>query len=572
MFALVMCCGHLAMAQLKATTIGDASSLGDNCFQITADSDGQVGGVWFDYPIDFSNDFTIAYQNYFGANDTGADGMALVFKTTSNVEIGSGGEVLGYHNIKPSVIIEFDTHQNPTIGDPLYDHIALTSNGISDHTLSSNLAGPVKALLGDVDNIEDDIWHDIKIDWNSGTETLNVYFDCELRLSKTQDFKSTIFNNDDSVFFGFVGATGGATNLQEVCLNRVSFVNEFITSDEIICLGESIFKDVSIPNGVTYSWSPSIGVSDPNSANTRLSPRVNTVYTLTITDLCGESYSEFINVTIAGNSIVPRFNPIPNVCEGESLVLPTISLEGITGTWTPEPDNTKTTEYTFYPDPGQCAAPTTVIVNILIPTFNIPAGICEGEQLSPLPTISIEGIIGSWSPELNNKTTTVYTFTPDSGQCAHSVSRRVDVYSTEVLSIKTVILPDSFSENRTIKLEVTGGSGFYEYQLDDGLWQSEFVFENVSRCSQHDVGVRDVYGCSVEVREAVDLIFYPKFFTPNGDGYHESWNIQCLEADPEAVVFIYNRHGALLKQIKPNQNGWDGTYEVRHSLMGVIGL
>ncbi|WP_081958639.1 T9SS type B sorting domain-containing protein [Algibacter lectus] len=55
-------------------------------------------------------------------------------------------------------------------------------------------------------------------------------------------------------------------------------------------------------------------------------------------------------------------------------------------------------------------------------------------------------------------------------------------------------------------------------------------------------------------------MFYPKFFTPNGDGYHESWNIQCLEADPEAVVFIYNRHGALLKQIKPNQNGWDGTY------------
>ncbi|GAL79862.1 internalin [Algibacter lectus] len=26
------------------------------------------------------------------------------------------------------------------------------------------------------------------------------------------------------------------------------------------------------------------------------------------------------------------------------------------------------------------------------------------------------------------------------------------------------------------------------------------------------------------------------------------------------MVFIYNRHGALLKQIKPNQNGWDGTY------------
>ena len=102
----------------------------------------QGGGVWFDHPIDhpidFSKDFTIAYQAYFGYKDSGADGMALVFKTTSNVEIGSGEEVLRYHNIKPSVIIEFDTHQNPIKGDPLYNHIALMSNGALYHLFYYN--------------------------------------------------------------------------------------------------------------------------------------------------------------------------------------------------------------------------------------------------------------------------------------------------------------------------------------------------------------------------------------------------------------------------------------------------
>ena len=37
----------------------------------------QGGGVWFDHPIDFSKDFTISYQNYFGDKDIGADGTCF---------------------------------------------------------------------------------------------------------------------------------------------------------------------------------------------------------------------------------------------------------------------------------------------------------------------------------------------------------------------------------------------------------------------------------------------------------------------------------------------------------------
>ncbi len=51
---------------------------------------------------------------------------------------------------------------------------------------------------------------------------------------------------------------------------------------------------------------------------------------------------------------------------------------------------------------------------IITPTFDPVAPLCNGELLSPLPTISNEGITGSWEPELNNTATTTYTFTPDS--------------------------------------------------------------------------------------------------------------------------------------------------------------
>ena len=63
--------GH---SQLNASVIGAAQVLDNNCFLITPAVNDQSGGVWYDNLIDFSNDFTIYYQSYFGSNDAdGAD-------------------------------------------------------------------------------------------------------------------------------------------------------------------------------------------------------------------------------------------------------------------------------------------------------------------------------------------------------------------------------------------------------------------------------------------------------------------------------------------------------------------
>jgi gliding motility-associated-like protein len=56
------------------------------------------------------------------------------------------------------------------------------------------------------------------------------------------------------------------------------------------------------------------------------------------------------------------------------------------------------------------------------------------------------------------------------------------------------------------------------------------------------------------------VIKYPKYFTPNGDGYHEFWNISDLDFQPETLLYIYDRYGKLLKQLKTNELGWDGNY------------
>ena len=56
------------------------------------------------------------------------------------------------------------------------------------------------------------------------------------------------------------------------------------------------------------------------------------------------------------------------------------------------------------------------------------------------------------------------------------------------------------------------------------------------------------------------MVNYPKFFTPNGDGFNETWNIVDLKAQSTALIHIFDRYGRLLKDITPNGAGWDGSF------------
>ncbi|MFD2603843.1 T9SS type B sorting domain-containing protein, partial [Flavobacterium suzhouense] len=55
------------------------------------------------------------------------------------------------------------------------------------------------------------------------------------------------------------------------------------------------------------------------------------------------------------------------------------------------------------------------------------------------------------------------------------------------------------------------------------------------------------------------IVDYPNFFTPNGDGFHDTWNIIGLQ-ETGSVIYIFDRYGKLIKQISPDSDGWDGTF------------
>jgi gliding motility-associated-like protein len=115
---------------------------------------------------------------------------------------------------------------------------------------------------------------------------------------------------------------------------------------------------------------------------------------------------------------------------------------------------------------------------------------------------------------------------------------------------------EPFSFNQTIVVNVVGGSGPFLYQLNEGNFQSSNTFYNVPE-GEHIISVIDEENCT-DLKASVTILNYPRFFTPNDDGFNDTWNITGL--NPDAKIFIFDRYGKLLKQISTNGSGWDGTY------------
>ncbi len=112
------------------------------------------------------------------------------------------------------------------------------------------------------------------------------------------------------------------------------------------------------------------------------------------------------------------------------------------------------------------------------------------------------------------------------------------------------------SDNVTITVDATG-TGEFEYSVDGENYQDSNRLEVFP--GEHTVYVRDKFLCRTVTKQVIAL-GYQKFFTPNGDGFNENWNIIGAYHYPESKLYVYDRYGKLLQQISPMTAGWDGSY------------
>jgi gliding motility-associated-like protein len=159
---------------------------------------------------------------------------------------------------------------------------------------------------------------------------------------------------------------------------------------------------------------------------------------------------------------------------------------------------------------------------------------------------------------LGDYTLTVTDIDPTKG-CVSEV-KTVSVLPSSI-AITGYTVTQDFSDNQIITVIPDGYGDNYVYQLDGSLFQESNVFTNVPS-GNHEIVIRDKNGCGDSNPINVLVLQYPKFFTPNSDGYNDYWNIYDLQelGDPNAKISIFDRQGKLIKQISPYGQGWDGMH------------
>ena len=189
-------------------------------------------------------------------------------------------------------------------------------------------------------------------------------------------------------------------------------------------------------NPVSGTWNPPlVNTSAAGITTYTFTPNANQCATTTTID---------IEIT---NSINPVFTVIGPLCLGiaaPSLPSSSSNSPSITGTWNPITINTNvigTTTYTFTPNAGQCAATTSIdieITNSITPTFAAIGPFCQNTPTVLLPQSSsnLPSISGTWTPFISVNTanvgTTPYTFTPDAGQCASITTVDIEINAPNI--------------------------------------------------------------------------------------------------------------------------------------------
>lgn len=149
--------------------------------------------------------------------------------------------------------------------------------------------------------------------------------------------------------------------------------------------------------------------------------------------------------------------------------------------------------------------------------------------------------------------------------------------SDAITSVGYDIEEESFSGKYTITSKIvvsttieTIGFDTIEYRLNRVLnnqiieeykpFQSSPVFSDVPPGDYYITARYMDCPDSEIISNLIMILGYPKYFTPNGDGFHDTWSLINIENQPSALIYIFDRYGKLLIQLRAGGPGWDGTY------------
>lgn len=184
---------------------------------------------------------------------------------------------------------------------------------------------------------------------------------------------------------------------------------------------------------------------------------------------------------------------------------------------------------------------------------NLPGTIYEWSNGSTASTITIDkpGLT-----ELTVTATNIYGLQ----NLTCSVTKTIQISISKPPQIDRIETVDWTDNENSITI-ISATPEQFDYSLDNINFQESNAFAYLAS-GTYTVFIRDKLGCGTIIKE-VALLNYPKFFTPNGDGYHDLWFIENAISEPDFKVFIYDRYGKMITSFGSKDPGWNGMYNGR---------
>jgi gliding motility-associated-like protein len=124
--------------------------------------------------------------------------------------------------------------------------------------------------------------------------------------------------------------------------------------------------------------------------------------------------------------------------------------------------------------------------------------------------------------------------------------------STQPLLISTHVLDEICNDSKdgSIELSVLNAAQPVTFIWEDG---STLANRDSLTVGTYNVVIADAFGCEIDttfnVRTFCELTendFIPDTYSPNSDGFNDTWEVEMLERFPEHTVRIFNRWGHLI--------------------------
>ena len=337
----------------------------------------------------------------------------------------------------------------------------------------------------------------------------------------------------------------------------------------------------SSQGSVTYEITPTFNgcIGTPQSITVLVNPRPEMFTNPTHPDMCSGDLTNISIGTFNNNTVLTwTVNPVGvnGASSGSNTGLSTTIIQELTTSGNAQ----GYVDYTITPSLAGCDGTSftvRVYVNPLPEPKLVDGAICVDASGIPFQTYTLDSGLdnatydfiwyfnGVAIPNTNNATYTanevgVYGVVATNSTTNCHSSNGTNMVIANVISVTpatslTYTQSNYFSGNATVIINITGGTGTLMYSLDDGTFQTSNIFTNLS-AGLHTITVIDTQGCT-HFTQDIFIIEYPQYFTPNGDGYNDTWFISGLKNTD--LISIFDRYGKLIKQLR-GEEFWDGTY------------